>query len=139
MELPDDFGQFKSEFARQIAMEEEKAKNLNIWLLKGQHGLKRGTSESVLGKARKHPLGQGQAFHNSKFHGSVGSLPSLVLVDKLVNEEEQWVTADQFIDILEQKEKQISQVQVRESLLVLPHSVSIFFFSARKKFWRRME
>jgi len=117
MELPDDFGQFKSEFARQIAMEEEKAKNLNIWLLKGQHGLKRGTSESVLGKARKKPLRQGTDINSSKLHGSVGSLPSLVLVDKLVDEEEQWVTADQFIDILDQKEKQISQVQCPEEVL----------------------
>ena len=117
MELPDDFGQFKSEFARQIAMEEEKAKNLNIWLLKGQHGLKRGTSESVLGKARKKPLRQGTDINSSKLHGSVGSLPSLVLVDKLVDEEEQWVTADQFIDILDQKERQNYQIQVRESII----------------------
>ena len=110
MELLDDFGQFKSEFARQIAMEEEKAKNLNIWLLKGQHGLRRGISESILG--RKHPLGHNSApLTRSKLCGSVGSLPSLVM-PKQEEEEEEWVSSDKFKDILDLKEKKLIQEEV---------------------------
>ena len=77
MELSEELGQFKSEFAKQIAVEVEKAKNMNILLVKGQHFLKRGTSESVLGKWKKKPFKHSSAFNSSKFHGSVGSLPSL--------------------------------------------------------------
>jgi len=110
MELPDNLSQFKSEFAKQIAMEEEKARNLNIWLLKGQHVLKRGTSESVLGKGGKQRQGQLTGLNNSKLHSSVGSLPSLLVIDNLVNDEENWVTTEQFKEILDQKEKEISQV-----------------------------
>eukprot|EP00092_Neocalanus_flemingeri_P030615 GFUD01033242.1.p1 GENE.GFUD01033242.1~~GFUD01033242.1.p1 ORF type:complete len:525 (+),score=146.87 GFUD01033242.1:71-1645(+) len=115
MELPDNFGEFKSEFAKQIAMEDEKAKNLNIWLLKGQHSLRRGTSESVLGRGKQQLPGH-QAFKNSNLRGSVGSLPSLVMRDNdvLVDDGEEWVTSDQFKDILEQKEKEVSQVQTLE-------------------------
>ena len=111
MELLDDFGQFKSEFARQIAMEEEKAKNMNMWLLKGQqHGLRRGRSESLLG--RKHPLGHNSApLSRSKLCGSVGSLPSL-LKPKQEEEEEEWVSSDEFKDILDLKEKKLIEEEV---------------------------
>ena len=110
MELLDDFGQFKSEFARQIAMEEEKAKNLNIWLLKGQHGLRRGRSESLLGR-KHHPGHNSATLNRSKLCGSVGSLPSLVM-PKQEEEEEEWVSSDQFKDILDLKEKKLIQEEV---------------------------
>jgi len=116
MELPDNLSQFKSEFAKQIAMEEEKARNLNIWLLKGQHVLKRGISESVLGKEGKQRQGQLTALNTSKLHSSVGSLPSLLVIDKLVNDEEDWVTTEQFKEILDQKEKEISQVKYPDKI-----------------------
>ena len=112
VELPDKLTQFKSEFAKQIAMEEEKARNLNIWLVKGQHSLKRGTSESVLGKGGKQREGQLTSLNNSRLYSSVGSLPSLLVIDNLVNDEENWVTTEQFKEILDQKEKEISQVKV---------------------------
>jgi len=111
MELSEEVGEFKSEFAKKIAME-EKARNLNILRLQGQHSLKRGTSESVLGKCNKLVTNKSDLY-NTKFHGSVGSLPSLVLgsdqlaVDSV--EDENWVTSEHFKDILEQKEKEISE------------------------------
>ena len=110
MEFNNDFGHFKSDFARQVAMEEEKVRNLNIWVLRGQHSLRRGTSESVLGSKKGIRAGQSSAF-SSKLHGhgSVGSLPSLVNND---DGEEIWVTTDKFKDILDQKEKEISEEQV---------------------------
>ena len=68
-------------------------------------------SESVLGsKGKKNTPRQVSAFNNSKLHGSVGSLPSLITADDLV--EEKWVTSDQFKDILVQKEKEISDIKV---------------------------
>ena len=111
MELSEEVGQFKSEFAKQIAMEEGKARNLNILLLKGQHSLKRGTSESVIGKCKK------LSVRHSKFHGSVGSLPSLVLSSDHhtadIVKEENWVNSEQFKDILAQKEKEISNEGIK--------------------------
>jgi len=112
MNLPDDFGQYKSEFARQIAMEEGKAKDMNIWLLKGQHGLRRGTSESLLG--RMQPLGQEFPLNRSKLCGSVGSLPSLFVPDKQQEEEEIWVSPDEFKDILDLKESKLMQGEYEE-------------------------
>ena len=112
MEFNNEIGHFKSDFARQVAMEEEKARNLNIWVLKGQHSPRRGTSESVLGskKGIKTPAGQSSAFKSKLHgHGSVGSLPSLINDE---GGEEAWVTSDKFKDILDQKEKEISDVQV---------------------------
>jgi len=114
MDLPDDFGQFKSEFARQIAMEEEKARNLNIWLLKGQHGLRRGTSESLLGSNQL--LGQ-DSLNRSKLCGSVGSLPSLLLQGKQEeDEEENWVSSEEFKDILDKKEFKLKQEEYHDAV-----------------------
>ena len=117
MELSEEVGQFKSEFAKQIAMEEGKARNLNILLLKGQHSLKRGTSESVIGKCKILSVRHSSALNNTKFHGSVGSLPSLVLSSDHhtadIVKEENWVTSEQFKDILAQKEKEISNEGIK--------------------------
>jgi hypothetical protein len=78
--------------------------------VKGQHSLKRGTSESVLGKWKKKPFEHSSALNSSKFRGSVGSLPSLVLNDDhTVDKGESWVTSEQFKEILETKEKEMSK------------------------------
>merc|ERR1719318_1672528 len=115
------FGHFKSDFARQVAMEEEKARNLNIWVLRGQHSLRRGTSESVLIRKKeiKTSTGHNSDFNSSRLHGmhgSVGSLPSLFNNDE---SELAWVTHDKFTDSLDQNEKGVIEVQQNSEELFL--------------------
>ena len=63
-------------------------------------------------RGEKQRQGQLTSLNSSKLHSSVGSLPSLLVIDNLVNDEENWVTTEQFKEILDQKEKEISQVTV---------------------------
>ena len=103
------YSELKSEFAKQIVMEEENARNLNILMLKRQH-LTRGASETSLGFGKKPQNGNFGAFVNSRSCGSVGSLPSLLKDEFMEDEDGKWVNSDQFKNFLEKKEGELNFV-----------------------------
>jgi len=106
MECTND-NEFKSEFAKQIVMEEENARNLNILMIKRQH-LTRGASEASLGLGMKLSNGNFGAFVNSRSSGSVGSLSSLIKNEFVEDEDGKWINSDQFKNFLERKEGELN-------------------------------
>jgi len=101
MNLADEFAQIKAEFAKQIALKGEKAKNMNVQKLKEKHSFKKMTSESGLGSRRK--LTVKDSLTKSNLTGSTESLPSVYFVERGDN----WVSSDEFGEMMEVDDKTV--------------------------------
>jgi len=101
MNLADEFAQIKAEFAKQIALKGEKAKNMNVQKLKEKHSFKKMTSESGLGLRRK--LTVKESLTKSNLTGSTESLPSVFFVERGDN----WVSSDEFGEMMEVDDKTV--------------------------------
>ena len=103
MELADEFAQVKAEFAEKIALGEERSRNMRFDKLKRQHRFKKMTSDSGLGKRKKHlPV---QSDKNCDVYGSSGSLPSVFFVERGEN----WVCSDKFEEIKKSKDYNLDE------------------------------